>query len=1283
MTRHPKSFWYNLALAMLFIVTPVGARGPAPTPALAGTLQMATFRHPGLLHSAEDLKRVRQMVQAGQEPWAGGFEVFKADRVSQADYRMRGPGEEIGRNPSVNFGSFDQDANAAYQCALMWALTGEKPYADKAKEIVNGWSATLKRVSGRDAVLMAGLGPFKMVNAAEILRHTGADWSRAEIELCERMLLDVIYPAVKDFAPFANGNWDAAAIQTVMAIGVFCDDRAIFERAVRYYVSGSGNGRLTHYVIDETGQCQESGRDMQHTQLGLGLLSACCEIAWNQGLDLYGYADNRLLRGFEYTARYMLGEEVPFVETWDRTGKYHHTRISGRGGGRLRSVYEMVYHHYVNRVGGAAPYTQKAAERVRPEGPGRPSADHPGFGTLLFSRKADADRNVTVPAAPGGIVGKGSAGRIELTWVPAVGAETYAVRRATASGGPYTTLVRNVTESAYADTNVQAGTVYHYTVCAANAVGKGPDALAACVGAGLPQPWSQQDVGAVTVEGSTGFDGSSYTLEGAGTEIGGASDQFQFAYRPLSGDGAIVARYVPQLSSQFTTMGLMLRESLDANAAHASLLVAPQSGGNVEAPGWYARLTVRPAAGTDTAVEDADRLRSPYVSDGRLLGHCWLRLERRGDTFIGAVSSDGLTWTQVGQVAAALETDLVAGLAACSGLTTVTTTVGFDNVTVPTDAAANRIVSPDDAVGVDFLLAEGGLPTYRIDYLGKPIVLDSRLGFEPNFTDGFELLGTSAREHRGQWTNDFGERQTVPDNYRELNVDLKHESGRFLRLTFRAYDEGAALRYSFPDQEVQQFTFAGELTEFRFPEDTYGYEAHGTEGQYRRVNTGEIQPYCERPLTLEYASGLYASLAEAANTAYPRMLLSPLPGAAGALVSALGGRTSNTERPNQRHDPTVRLSAGQATPWRMFVVGAKPADLLERNYLMLNLNPPVALADTSWIKPGKVMRDTTLTTANSKAIIDFAATAGLQYTHLDWKWYGSEDARTGDATTVRAPNLDVQEIIRYGREKNVGLILYVDRRQIKRQRDVLFPLYEQWGVKGIKIGFIDVGPQAESAWTTETLQKAAEHHLMLNIHDGYRATGNNRTYPNLMTVEGIRGNEHMPTPEHNCTLPFTRYVAGIGDYTVCYYDRRLQTTHAHQLAMAVVSFSPLQWIFWYDRPGMYRGEGEVEFFREVPTVWDDTKVIHGEIGKFATIARRHGKDWFVGTINNSQPRTLQLALDFLTEGKRYIARVYADDDSVATRTKVGIQVHPVDAQTILDVPLRPGGGQAVWITPTQ
>ena len=598
-------------------------------------------------------------------------------------------------------------------------------------------------------------------------------------------------------------------------------------------------------------------------------------------------------------------------------------------------------------------------------------------------------------------------------------------------------------------------------------------------------------------------------------------------------------------------------------------------------------------------------------------------------------------------------------------------------------AAPVEVKSPDGNILVTFTLQEGGTPAYQIDYLGKPAVLESRLGLERMLTNGFQVTGTAQAQHSGSWTNAFGERRIVPDNYSELAVDLKHSSGALLRLTFRAYNEGAAFRYGFPAQATKEFKLAGEHTEFRFPENTFGYEEHATEGEYRRASIADFQPQCERPLTLEYADGRFASLAEADNENYPRMLLAPLPSVPGALVSALGGTTANTINANMRDDPTASLRAGDSTPWRVLVVGQKPGDLLERNYLLLNLSEPSAIKDTSWIKPGKVMRSTVLTTANAKAIIDLAPQLGLQYVQFDDAWYGSLDAQAGDATTARKPDLDIQETVRYAKEHQVGVLLYVDRRQVERQREVLLPLYERWGVQGIKLGFVEVGPQAATEWITETLQKAAEHHLMVNLHDGYRLTGNQRTWPNLMTVEGVQGNEHMPTPEHNCTLPFTRFIGGPADYTICYYDGRKKGTYAHQLAMAAVYFSPWTWLYWYDVPTAYHGEAELEFWRHCPTVWDETKVIDGKIGEYVTVARRSGEEWFVGTLNNSRARTLKVPLTFLAGGRKFTAHVYADDPKLTTRTKVGMETRGVDATTILDVPLVAGGGQAVWIEPAK
>ena len=381
-------------IPMPLLLVLCAAAAPASAQAIPAT-QPHAFVHPGLLHTRADLDRIRQAVAAGREPWKSGFEPLRRDFQSRADYELRGPCPVVTRergNVETN-SRLVYDADAAYQNALMWCITGDAAHARKAVQILNAWSGTLQKIQGHDVQLAAGLDGFKLVNAAELIRYTYDGWEPQDIARFERMLREVIYPPIKDFATFANGNWDAICMETMIAIGVFCDDRALFDRAVEYYRHGSGNGRLTNYIFNEAGQCQETGRDQQHTQLGLGALADTCEIAWNQGVDLYGEADNRLLKGFEYTARYNLGYDVPFVPHVDTTGKYRHKQNSPMGRGRLRPIWEMVWNHYENRQGVLAPYTKEAAERARPESAGF-GADHPGFGTLLFSLPADCETEI-------------------------------------------------------------------------------------------------------------------------------------------------------------------------------------------------------------------------------------------------------------------------------------------------------------------------------------------------------------------------------------------------------------------------------------------------------------------------------------------------------------------------------------------------------------------------------------------------------------------------------------------------------------------------------------------------------------------------------------------------------------------------------------------------------------------------------------------------------------------------------------------------------------------------
>jgi len=649
---------------------------------LPAIMDAQTFMHPGLLQSREDLERMKTAVAAKQEPIYAGYQVFIQNPASQAAYNMQGPLAMVGRNPTVGQTTYDNDANAAYQHALMWAITGEKGYADTAIKIINAWSATLRAVTGRDAVLMAGLGPFKMVNAAEIIRYTNAGWSNKDIQQTEKHFKEVIYPVLKDFAPFANGNWDAAAIKTVMAIGIFCNDQAIYERALQYYVNGAGNGSLTHYVINEAGQIEETGRDQAHTQLGIALLSDCCEMAWHQGLDLYGYANNRLLKGFEYTAKYNLNKEVPFMHELDRTGKYEHFTPSEQSRGDLRPVYEQIFNHYVNRMGLAAPFTKQAAEKIRPEGPGKPGADHPGYGTLLYTRPPGSAIIHHPRAAPGGIIATGSNQQITLTWVGTTGAETYSVKRGEKSGGPYTTIAKNILATSYTDKQVKPGVVYYYTLTATNAKGESPHAFEVGIAAGLPTAWKQQAIGAPASTDHANYDGNGFRIEASGNGLGDTRDTCFVIYKPLQGDGTITMRIDPEPSSQFSKMGLMMREALTANSAHASLMLYPGKTNSVEAPSWQLRLLSRAKTGGVTTVDTPGRpLEEPAVTYGRLTGYYWLRLQRKGNEFAGFGSYDGQDWTPVGSVRLSLKKEVLVGIPVSAGMPN-STIVQIDNVSV-------------------------------------------------------------------------------------------------------------------------------------------------------------------------------------------------------------------------------------------------------------------------------------------------------------------------------------------------------------------------------------------------------------------------------------------------------------------------------------------------------------------------------------------------------------------------------------------------------------------------
>ncbi len=611
--------------------------------------------------------------------------------------------------------------------------------------------------------------------------------------------------------------------------------------------------------------------------------------------------------------------------------------------------------------------------------------------------------------------------------------------------------------------------------------------------------------------------------------------------------------------------------------------------------------------------------------------------------------------------------------------------------------AEHRVESPDGRVLITFEVgAERGDLVYSVAFEGRPIVLDSRLGLAikdaASLETGFEINEVIKLRHNSTYSPVYGERKTIRDHHNQLIVDLKERRAprRSLRLTFRAYNEGVALRYTVPQQDaLKEFVVSAEKTQFCFAGDHAAYAVYSAQGKYSRVPLSKLKKNCERPLVIEIGDTVLAAVAEAGLVDYARMRLSPDEGREHTIISSLASE--------------VVAGAPLTTPWRVIMLARSPGELLERNYLIMNLNEPCAIDDPSWIKPGKVIREVTLTTAGGMACVDFAAKHNLQYVEFDAGWYGHEYSEDSDARTIsvdpkrsKGP-LDLHAVIEYGKQRGIGIILYVNRRALERQLDEILPLYEKWGIKGVKYGFVRVGSQEWTAWLHEAVRKATEHRLMVDVHDEYRPTGYSRTYPNLMTQEGIAGDETRPTNSLTLTILFTRMLAGAGDNTICYYDGRVDenASHAYQLAKSVCFYSPWQFLYWYDRPGssprraggaggghnVIGDEPELEFFDHVPTVWDDTKVIHGEIGQYAVIARRSGESWFIGCMNAETPRTLDVPLDFLDAGRSYVAHIYCDDPAVATRTHVRIDRRTVDSSSVLKVELPPRGGQAIRIHP--
>ena len=586
--------------------------------------------------------------------------------------------------------------------------------------------------------------------------------------------------------------------------------------------------------------------------------------------------------------------------------------------------------------------------------------------------------------------------------------------------------------------------------------------------------------------------------------------------------------------------------------------------------------------------------------------------------------------------------------------------------------------SPGGVFVIEFSVGEKGRPTYRVKYAGAGIIEPCGIGFVevegPDWTGGFDAIEMSVVSgHDETWKPVWGERSTVRDHYRGATVIFKRpEPQGELELDVRAYDQGVAFRYVVdPSAGRNSIRIEREETEFRFTGDHDLWAVYSAQGKYSKTRLSKIRSSVERPCVLEIGDGKVIAVAEAALVDFSRMRLRRSKVSPNTLVSRL-------------HGP-VRAKLPLKTPWRVIMAAEGAGQLLQNNDLILNLNEPNRIAEPGWIRPGKVIRDVTLSTKGGMACVDFAVENGLQFIEFDAGWYGNQGDEASDARTVSRGNLDLPGVIEYAKKNNIGVILYVNRRHLERDLDKLLPVYREWGIAGLKFGFVQHGDQKWTRWMHKAIVKCAKYKLMVDVHDEYRMTGWQRTYPNFMTAEGIGGDETRPPNEQALANLFSRMIAGPADHTICYFNGYVDqtTSHAAQLAKAVCFFSPWQFLFWYDQPSSARGEPELEFFKLLPTTWDDTRVIHGRIGSYAVIARRKGSDWFIGCLNAGEPRSLKVALDFLPAGKKFEARTYHHDPGAETRTKVGIARRGVDSSTVLNASMSGRGGLAIRIFPVK
>jgi alpha-glucosidase len=636
----------------------------------------------------------------------------------------------------------------------------------------------------------------------------------------------------------------------------------------------------------------------------------------------------------------------------------------------------------------------------------------------------------------------------------------------------------------------------------------------------------------------------------------------------------------------------------------------------------------------------------------------------------------------------------------------------------------------------------GGQLAYKVTFGGKPLMDWSNLGLflqEANTpapgpggrggSAGPRALGAAVRIQSSAasavddtWQSVQGKANPIRNHYNAVAVQTVETAatGRRLDIEARAYDDGVAFRYVAPEQPGwKEVRILNEATQFHFVKDANTFSLisrnfqTSNEDDYHELTIRGLHPeyLVNLPVTLQVPGVAWVGLTEADIEDY-----------AGLYVTAVADQDTLTARlatvvdgPDPGPDASVPFDPGRMagklsvatqtpmkSPWRVLMIGAEPGRLVESN-MVVNLNPPCAIADTSWIKPGKTAWDwwngslakgvarPGMNNETMKYYIDFSARNKFEYMLIDAGWSAGTDL------TKSSPNIDIPMLVEYAKAKNVRIWLWAHFRNMAPQMDAAFAQFEKWGIAGTKIDFMDRSDQWMGNWYRMTAKKAAEHHLMIDFHGAFKPDGMQRTYPNVLTREGVMGAEYnkwsaRETPRHNVTLAFTRMLAGPMDYTPGGFDNvtredfvarnsapMVMGTRAHQTALFVVFESELQMVA--DTPDNYDGQKELDFLKAVPASWDETRVLSGRPPDYIAIARRKGKEWFLGAITNWDAREIDVPLSFLGAGA-YTADIFADGPNAKEQPKDSVrQQKRVDAKTVLSLKLASGGGAAIHLAP--